>query len=163
MAFYSSKEKKGLDMLLFGVERKAPKFKCTLAIVKTLDPSGVQSQIPPKVLLINDICTHFKCVILDIGTLEMDYAIEKLCVNGVLKPKHQHLETKGLTHIPHMPCEFQVKWIRFILSQVYNGKLWLEQLVLIKMNMIHQISSLPILAKAKMTKTLDRVELERKP
>ena len=39
----------------------------------------------------------------DIGTLEMDEALEKLCVNGILKPKHQHLKAKGLTHIPHMP------------------------------------------------------------
>lgn len=53
--------------------------------------------------------------------LEMDDALGKLYIYGFLKPEHQHLETKGLTHIPHMPHEFQVKWIRFILSQVHNG------------------------------------------
>ena len=84
-----------------------------------LDPSG--PQLPPKLLLIKDIHFHFKCTIQDIGTFEMDDALEKLFVNGILKPKHQHLETKGLTHIPHMPHDFQVKWIRFILSQVHNG------------------------------------------
>lgn len=107
-------------MLVGGVEWNALDFKLTPAITETLDPSGAQSQIPTKVLLINDIRTHFKCVIQDIGTLEMDDALDKLCLNGVLKLEHQHLETKGLTHISHMPQEFQVKWIRFILSQVHN-------------------------------------------
>ena len=60
-------------------------------------------------------------MIQDIDTFEMDDAQEKLCMNGVLKPKHQHLEAKELTHIPHMPCDFQVKWIIFILIQVNNG------------------------------------------
>ena len=57
----------------------------------------MESQIPPKVFLINDIQTQFKCVIQEIGTLEMDDSLDKLGVNGVLKLEHQHLETKGLT------------------------------------------------------------------
>ena len=84
----------------------------------------------------------------------MDEALKKQCVNGVLKPEHQHLETKGLTRIPHMPHEFQVKWIRFILSWVHNEYLWLEQPIMITKKMIHQITSLPMLAKAKTTKNL---------
>ena len=92
----------------------------------------------------------------------MDDAPDKLCLNGVLEPKHQHLETKRLTHIPYMPHEFQLKWIRFILSHVHNGQLWLEQLVLITKKMIHWITGLPMLPKAKMSKTLGRAELEKK-
>jgi hypothetical protein len=64
-------------------------------------------------------------------------ALGQLCLNGVLKPEHQHLETKGLTHIPQMPHEFQVKWIRFILNKVHNWQLWSEQLVVITKKMIH--------------------------
>ena len=52
-----------------------PDFKPTPTIFETLDASGAQSQIPPKVLLINDICTHFKCVSYAIATLEMDDAL----------------------------------------------------------------------------------------
>ena len=96
-------------------------FKITLVVAETLDPSKAQSQIPPKVLLINDIHTHFNYAIQEIGTLEIDDALGHLCANETLKPKHQHLEAKGLTHIPHMTQEFQIKWIRFILSQVHNG------------------------------------------
>ena len=110
-------------MLVHGVEWKASNFKLTPTIAKTLDPSGEQSQIPPKVLLINDIHSHFKCAIQDIGTLEMDECLKELCIDGVLKPEHQHLEAKGLTHIPHMPQNFQVKWIRFIVNHVHNGYL----------------------------------------
>ena len=103
------------------MEWKALDFKLSPIVGETLDPSGAQSQIPPKVLLMNYICSHFKCVIQDIGTMEMDELLKELCINGVLKPEHQHLETKFLTHILHMPWDFQIKWIRYILSHVYNG------------------------------------------
>ena len=108
-------------MLVKGVEWKAPNFKIVPAIAESLDPHGVQSQIPPKVLLINDIRTHFKCIVQEIGTLEMDNALVEMCVDGALKLEHKHLETKGLTHIPHLPHNFQVKWIRYILIQFHNG------------------------------------------
>ena len=84
----------------------------------------------------------------------MDNALANMCVNGVLKPEHNHLEMKGLTHIPHLPWNFQVKWIRYILSQFHNGQLWLEQLILITKKMIHKVTGLPMLSKAKTTKTL---------
>ena len=84
----------------------------------------------------------------------MDESLNILCVNDVLKPKHQHLEAKGLTHIPHMPWNFQVKWIRFILSHVHDGQMWLDQPILITKKMINKITSLPMLAKDKSTKTL---------
>ena len=45
-------------------------------------------------------------MIQEIGTLEMDETLERLCLSGVLKPEHQHLEAKGLTQIHNMPCEF---------------------------------------------------------
>lgn len=65
------------------MEWRAPDFKLTPAFVETLDPSGARTQIPPKLLLINDIFSHFKCAIQDIGTLEMDESLKELCVNGV--------------------------------------------------------------------------------
>ena len=114
------KARKELELLVQGGEWKAPNFKLVLAIVKTLKLNGAQSQIPPKVLLINDIQTHFRCTIQEIGTLEMDNALGELCVNGVLKPEHKHLEDKGLTHILHLPQSFQIKWIRYILSRAHN-------------------------------------------
>ena len=42
----------------------------------------------------------------EIGTLEINETLERLCVIGVLKPEHQHLEAKGLTQIQNMPYEF---------------------------------------------------------
>ncbi|GLJ52695.1 hypothetical protein SUGI_1121870 [Cryptomeria japonica] len=70
-----SKAKKTSNMLVKGVEWTAPNFKLVPAIAESLDPSGAQSRIPSKVLLINDIRTHFKCTIQELGTLEMDNAL----------------------------------------------------------------------------------------
>ena len=148
-------------MLVKGVEWKAPNFKLVPDIAESLDSQGAQSQIPPKVLLINDIRTHFKCTIQEIGTLEMQNALAEMSVNGTLKPEHKHLERKGLTHVPHLPRNFQVKWVRYVLSRVHNGQLWLEQPILITKKMIHRITGLPMLSKAKATKTLGRDELQR--
>ena len=90
-------------MLVWGVEWKAPNFKLSSTIVETLDPTKAQSQIPSNVLLINNIYSDFHYAIQDIKTLEMDGTLKRLCINGVLKPEHQHLKVKDLTHIPHMP------------------------------------------------------------
>ena len=83
-------------------------------------------------------------------------------IDGSLKPKHKHLEVKCLTHILHLTRNFQVKWIRFSLSHVHNGQLWLEKLVLIMRKMIHKITSLPLLNKVKATKTLSCEEFQKK-
>lgn len=109
-------EKKCSKVLVKGVEWKAPNFKIVPTIAESLDHHGAQSKIPQKVLLINDIRTHFKCTIQEIGTLEMDNALAEMCVDGALKLEDKHLEIKGLTHILHLPRNFQVKWIRYILS-----------------------------------------------
>ncbi|GLJ37737.1 hypothetical protein SUGI_0766750 [Cryptomeria japonica] len=57
-----SKAKKTSNMLVKGVEWTAPNFKLVPVIAESLDPSGAQSRIPSKVLLINDIRTHFKSI-----------------------------------------------------------------------------------------------------
>ena len=92
----------------------------------------------------------------------MDNALAEMCVDGVLKPEHKHLETKGLTHIPHLPRNFQVKLIRYILIQFHNDQLWLEQPFLITKKMIHKVMGLPMLRKTKATKTLGWDELQKK-
>ncbi len=92
----------------------------------------------------------------------MDEALVELCVNGVLKPKHKHLEGKGLTHIPHLSQSFWIKWIRYILNRVHSGQLWLKQPILITKKMVYHITNLSMLSKDKTTKTLGQVELEKK-
>lgn len=62
----SRKTKRGSKMLVKGMEWKVPNFKLVLAVVESLNLNGVQSIIPPKVLLINDIHTHFKCIVKEI-------------------------------------------------------------------------------------------------
>lgn len=120
MASLSSKVKKGSKMLIHRVDCKAPTFKLSLEIVETLDPIGAQSQVFPKVLLVHDIHCFYHCSIQELETLEMNQAFNELCINGVLKLEHKHLETKGLMHILHISKDFQVKRIRFILSCFHN-------------------------------------------
>ncbi|GLJ50222.1 hypothetical protein SUGI_1069110 [Cryptomeria japonica] len=95
-----SKAKKTSNMLVKGVEWTSPNFKLVPAIAESLDPSGAQSRIPSKVLLINDIRTHFKCTIQELRTLEMDNALSQLCVDKTLKPEHRHLEIKAIPNTP---------------------------------------------------------------
>ncbi|GLJ36483.1 hypothetical protein SUGI_0732800 [Cryptomeria japonica] len=95
-----SKAKKTSNMLVKGVKWTAPNFKLVPAIAESLNPSGAQSRIPSKVLLINDICTHFKCTIQELGTLEMDNALSQLCVDKTLKLEHRHLEIKAIPNTP---------------------------------------------------------------
>ena len=102
---------------------KSPMLKLSPTITKILDPARVQSQILPKVLLVHDIHSFYNCCSQDLRTLEMSKFFDKLCVDGILKPKHNHLEIKGLTHTLYILKEFQVKWIRFILNRINNRKL----------------------------------------
>ena len=74
MASTNNKAKKGLEMLVHGVEWKAPDFKLVPMVAEALDLSGAQSQIPSKVLLIKNICSHFKGTIQELRTLEIHVA-----------------------------------------------------------------------------------------
>ena len=56
----------------------------------------------------------------ELGTLEMTQVFNELCENGALKPKYTHLESKGLTHMIHMPWDFQEKWVRYILRKFHE-------------------------------------------
>ena len=95
---------------------EAPKFKLHPTIAEKEDPMGVHLMIPSKVLLIYDFSTFYNYPIQDLKTFKMNEAYDALYDSANLKPQHQHLETKGLTHMRHMPSNFEMKWIRFILS-----------------------------------------------
>ena len=56
----------------------------------------------------------------EIGALEIDSALQEMCVDGSLKLEHKHLEVKGLTHILCLLRNLKVKWFRYILSHVHN-------------------------------------------
>ena len=72
MTYSSRKVKKGYEMLVHGIDCKALAFKLIPAVAKALDPAGVQSQFPPKVLFIHDIQSFYHYSIQELGTLEMN-------------------------------------------------------------------------------------------
>lgn len=149
-------------MLIRNIVSIAPKFKLHHYIAEKVDLMGAHYQIPPKVLLIHDIRTFYHCPIQDLRTFEMSEAFDALYEDRDLKPQHQHREIKGLTHVRHMLRDFQMKWIRFILSRVHEMQLQLDQLVRITKKMIHQVIGFPMMERAKATKNLPWVELTKK-
>ena len=102
----SSKNMKGFEMLVRNTVSEAPKFKLHPAIAEKEDSMGIHSLIPPKVLLIHYMRTFYHYPIQDLGTFKMNEAYDALCDGGKVKPKLQHLGTKGLMHMRHMPKNF---------------------------------------------------------
>ena len=85
---------------------EAPKFKLHPSIAEKEDPMGAHSMILPNVLMIHNVRTFYYCPIQDLRTFEMNEAYKALCDGEILKPKHQNLEAKGLTHIRYTPKKF---------------------------------------------------------
>lgn len=121
-------------MLVKNAICKTPKFKLYPAISEEKDPKGTHLDIPPKVLLIHDVRTFYHFSIQELVHFEIDQAYNVLCENGALKPEHKHLEVKGLTHIHHMPRNFQMDQV---LSRVQDMTFWLKKLIKITKKMIH--------------------------
>ena len=69
-------------MLVCGMEWKVLDFTLYPIITKNVDPSRAQSQIPTKVLLINEIRSHFHYAIQELGALEMDETLNSMSVDG---------------------------------------------------------------------------------
>lgn len=138
---------------------EAPKFKLHLVVAEKSDPLGAHSSIPLKVLLVYDIRSFYHYPIQDLRTYEMNEAYTTMCDNRVLKPKHKHLEMKGLTHLGFMLKNFEVKWIQFFLSWVHDMQIWLEKLGKITKKMVHKVIGLPMLDRPKAKKNIPRDEL----
>ena len=58
--------------------------------------------------------------------MEVREAYGKLYDNGVLKEEFKIVERKGLTRALDFPNVFKTKWIRIVLSQIYDASLWLD-------------------------------------
>ena len=88
---------------------ESPKIQLHTTIEEKEYPIGAHLMIPPKVLMIHDIRIFYYFPIQDPKKFEMNEAYDSLCDKEHLKPKHQYLEAKGLTHIRDMPKKFQMK------------------------------------------------------
>ena len=56
----------------------------------------------------------------------MKEALNKLCVNGVLKLEEQHLEAKGLIQISYMPRDFWEEMDKIYLDPSSQWKVMVE-------------------------------------
>lgn len=135
-------KKKGKEVLNAQIIRndvcKLHKFQVIPESAVKGDLMGALSLIPPKVLMINDVCTCYMCKIGEIGDYELREAYDKLCDNGVLKAKHQKVSERGLVRALDFPWNFKVEWIKNVLIQIHDMNIWLEDgPVKIKKKMIH--------------------------
>ena len=102
---------------------KPPKFRAIPEIVYKGDPNGALSQIPPNVLMINDVRDSYTYKINEIGNFELREACDRLYENGELKDKFKITKTKGLTHALGFPQVFKSEWIIIILSRIHDGQI----------------------------------------
>lgn len=73
-----------------------------------------------------------------------------LCDNSVLKEEFQIIERKGLTQVLYFPNVFKIEWIQIVLSQIYDGSLWLEGgPIKISKRIIHRVIGYPTLDRPK--------------
>ena len=52
---------------------------------------------------------------------------KELCVDGVLKNRYMNLKAQGLTHMVYKPKVFADECIIYVLLQVHDGSLWLDE------------------------------------
>ena len=74
------------------------------------------SLIPPELLMIHDLRSHYMCKIREIEDFKIRVSYEKLCKNKGLKVEHKQVDQKGLRHALKFPKVFKVEWIKIILS-----------------------------------------------
>ena len=82
--------------------------------------------IPPKVLMIQDVRCCYTGNIGEVGHMEIIYAYNELCDNGVLREEYKIVEQKGLNCALYFPQVFKIKWIIIVLICIHDNYIWLE-------------------------------------
>lgn len=112
------------------VEKVDPvNLKYKLPLAKSIEPDKMRalSSIPPRVILIKDICAFIHCKIEEICQADIDTSYRSVCDNGKLKDEHVLLKTKGLMHALHILNVFKTEWMIIVLSRVHDQFMWLDQ------------------------------------
>ena len=145
----SSEQVKGktvFEVQLVRNEVKQLEFKGIPKVAYKNDSIGALSMIPPKVVMIQDVCKCYNCKVGSVGDMELRDAYEKLCDNGVLKEAYKIVEKKGLTCALDFPTTFKIEWIKIILSQIHDGFIQLEGGPMkITKRVIHRVTRFPTL------------------
>ena len=115
----SSQQVKGkttFEVQLVSNEVKQLEFKAILEVACKNDLARALSMIPPKVVMIQDVCKCYNCKVGSVGDMELRDAYDKLCDNGILKEEYKIVEKKGLTCALDFPSVFKIEWIKIVLS-----------------------------------------------
>ena len=84
---------------------------------------GGLSSIPPRVIMIHDVHSFYKCKIREVGDYGIQMAYEKLCDGRILKDEYKIMEKKGLTLSLEFLRNFKIEWIKVILSRIHDMNL----------------------------------------
>lgn len=125
-------------------------MKAILEVAYRDDPDSALSQIPPKVVMIQDVRRCYNCKVGTIDDFELREAYDKLCENGVLKDEFSIVERKGLTRALEFPTVFKTEWVKLVLSRIHDGCIWLESgPVKITKKIVHRVTGYQTLDKPK--------------
>ena len=84
-----------------------PNFRAIPKISYKADPNSALSQIPPNVLMINDVRDCYTYKIGEVGDFELREAYGQLYENGELEDEFKIAKTKGLTCTLGFPQNFK--------------------------------------------------------
>ena len=97
--------KKVLNIQLISNEIRKPNFR---AIAYKQDSSSTLLNIPPQVLMIQEVRCFYRCKVGRIGDMEIKVTYGKLFENKVLKEEFKIVERKGLTYALDFPNIFKI-------------------------------------------------------
>lgn len=80
-----------------------PKYQAVPDFALKGDSLSALLSIPPRVLLICDVCSFYMYKISEFGDYDIRMAYEKLCDEGFLKDEYKVIEKKGLAHALEFP------------------------------------------------------------
>jgi hypothetical protein len=141
-SFKNVEGKEFLNVQLVSNEVKQPILKSIPNIAYKQDPSGTLSMILPNVIMVQDVRKCYNGNMGSIGDLEIIESYDRLCENGFLKEEYKIVERKGLMCALDFPSVFKTEWINIVLSQIYDGSLWLENgTINITKRIFHRVTS----------------------
>ena len=156
------KEKIIFEVQLVSNEVKQLEFKAIPKVAYKNEPAGALSMIPPKVVMIQDVCKCYNCKVGIIGDMDLRDVYDILCDNGVLKEEFSIVEKKGLTRALDFPTAFKIEWIKIVLRRIHDGYIWLESgLVKITKRVIHRVTGFPTLDQPRALRSNAKKTIEK--
>lgn len=113
-------------VLVEALKELQPEFKMHSMRAGEIDMTSALSCVPFGVLLVEDIHSiiHWKSE--KLGDKFIQNEFNGFCNHDLLKAEYLHLKTNGFSNAVDFLDQFNVDWVRYVLSRVHDKFLWLE-------------------------------------